>query len=126
MAENIVKSIVEQGVNTVVVGGAISDLMQHFLNKYGLFVLRCPSKWELVRLCRLLNARAITSVRVPTKEDLGYCDLVQVKEIGSTRITMFQKDQVNTNLVTIVLRGATRAIMDDMARSLENGVSAWR
>jgi len=49
-----------------------------------------------------------------------------VKEIGSTRITIFQKDQINTNLVTVVLRGSTRAILDDLARSLENGVSAWR
>lgn len=76
MAENMVKSMVEMGVNTIVVGGAISDLMIHFLNQYGIFILRCPSKWELVRLCRLLNARAIPSVKAPTKEDLGYCDLV--------------------------------------------------
>ncbi len=125
MAEKIVKSIVELGVNAMVVGGAISDLMLHYLNKYGIFVLKCPSKFELLRVCRLLNAKAIPSVRVPTKEELGYCDLVQVKEIGSTRITVFQKDQVNSNLVTIVLRGATRAILDDLGRALENAVSAW-
>ena len=85
----MVKGLVELGVNTIVVGGAISDLMLHFLNKYGIFILRCPSKYELLRLCRLLNARAIPKVKVPTKEDLGYCDLVQVKEIGSTKITLF-------------------------------------
>lgn len=76
MAENMVKAMVELGINTIVVGGAISDLMIHYLNRYGIFILRCPSKWELVRLCRLLNARPITSVKLPTKEDLGYCDLV--------------------------------------------------
>ena len=32
MAENMVKAMVELGVNTIVVGGAISDLMIHFLN----------------------------------------------------------------------------------------------
>lgn len=89
MAENMIKKIVEMGVNVLVVGGAISDLMLHYLNKYGIFVIRILSKWELVRLCRLLNAKAIPKVKLPTKEDLGYCDLVQVKEIGSTKITLF-------------------------------------
>ncbi len=76
MAENIVKAMVELEINTIVVGGAISDLMLHFLTKYGIFILRCPSKFELLRLCRLLNAKPIPSVKLPTKEDLGYCDLV--------------------------------------------------
>ena len=51
LAEELVKGIVELGVNTVVVGGSISDLCLHFLNKYGLMVLRIPSKYELLRLC---------------------------------------------------------------------------
>jgi len=63
MAEDMVIRIVELGVNVIVVGGAISDLMLHYLNKYGIFVLRVLSKWELVRLCRLLNAKAIPSVK---------------------------------------------------------------
>lgn len=76
MAEDLVKGMVDIGINTIAVGGAISDLMLHYLDKYGLMVLRVPSKWELVRLCRLLNARAIATVKAPTKEDLGYCELV--------------------------------------------------
>lgn len=114
MAEELVKGIVEMGINTVVVGGTISDLCLHYLNKYGLLVLRIPSKFELIRLCRLLNARAIPSLKVPSEEDLGFCDLVQVKEIGSTKVTVFRKDQVNTKLVTVILRGATNAIMDNI------------
>ena len=126
LAEEIVKGIVEMGINTVVVGGSISDLCLHFLNKYGLLVLRIPSKFELLRLCRLLNARAIPNLKVPTEDDLGFCDLVQVKEIGSTKVTVFRKDQVNTKLVTVILRGATNAIMDNIQRALENGVSAFK
>ncbi len=125
-AEKLVKSIVETGVNTVVVGGTISDLCLHFLNKYGLFVLKIQSKYELIRLCRLLNANVISSLRVPTKEDIGFCDLVEVKEIGSTRVTVFKKDQINTKLATIILRGATNAILEDVARALENGVSSYK
>ena len=55
----------ESGVNTVVVGGTISDICLHYLNKYGLMVVRIPSKFELIRLCRLLNARALPSLKIP-------------------------------------------------------------
>lgn len=48
------------------------------MNKYGLLVLRLPSKFELMRLCRLLNAKAIPTVEAPKIDDLGYCDTVKV------------------------------------------------
>lgn len=37
-------------------------------------VIRIPSKFELVRLCRLLNATALPTLKIPTQDDLGYCD----------------------------------------------------
>ena len=54
------------GVNAVVVGGTISELCLHYLNKYGLMVMRIPSKFELLRLCRLLNATAVPTLKVPS------------------------------------------------------------
>jgi T-complex protein 1 subunit theta len=125
-AETLVKGIVEAGVNVVAVGGNISDICLHYLNKYGIFVLKVQSKFELLRLCRLLNARAIPSVKPPTPEDIGYCELVEVQEIGSTKVTVFNKNQVNTNLATIILRGATRTIMDGVESALQNGVSCFK
>lgn len=98
----------------------------HYFDKYGIFVVKIQSKWELLRLARLLNARPINKLVAPTPEDIGFCDLIHVKEIGSTKVTVFSKDQVNTGLITIVLRGATRAIMDNIERAMENGVSSYK
>lgn len=61
----MVKGIVEIGANAVVVGGSISELCLHYMNKYGIVAIRIPSKFELVRVCRLLNAQAINSVQIP-------------------------------------------------------------
>lgn len=77
-AEKIVKGIVESGANTVVVGGSIQEICLHYMNKYGLLVLRIPSKFELIRLARLLNSRALPEIRIPSIDDLGYCDVVRV------------------------------------------------
>lgn len=57
---------------------------------------------------------------------MGYCDLIEVREIGSTKVTVFQKDQVNTSLCSIVLRGATNAQLENTQRALENAVSAYK
>lgn len=47
LAEKIIKGLVEAGVGAVVVGGTISEMCLHYLNKYGIFVLKIQSKFEL-------------------------------------------------------------------------------
>lgn len=91
-AEKLIKGIVELGANAVVVGGSISEICLHYMNKYGLIAVRIPSKFELLRVCRLLNAKAIPSVEIPKIDQMGYCDLISVQEIGSTKVTIFEKD----------------------------------
>jgi T-complex protein 1 subunit theta len=126
LVENIVKSIVETGVNVVVVGGSIAELCMHYLSKYGIFVLKIQSKFELARLCKCINAIAIPKLAAPLPDEIGYCDFVNVKEVGSTKVTIFEKNQVNNKLMTVVLRGATISIMDDIERALENGISVYK
>lgn len=91
-AEALVKQIVEIGANSVIVGGTISDICLHYMNKYNLAVLRIPSKFELLRVARLVNCSPINTVRAPTPEDLGYCDRIKVQEIGSTKVTVIERE----------------------------------
>ena len=58
-AESLVKDIVSKGVNMIVIGGSISDICLHYFIKYGVGVLWIPSKFELLRLAKLLNANPI-------------------------------------------------------------------
>lgn len=109
----MIKGIVESGANAVVVGGSISDICLHYMNKYGLVVLRVPSKFELLRLGRLLNAKVIPSVDIPKVDQLGYCDTIRVEEIGSTNVTIFEKNQANAHLCSVILRGATNALLEN-------------
>lgn len=126
LIEDVVRAIAETGVTVVAVGGSIAELCLHYLSKYGIFVLKVQSKFELQRLCKSINAVAIPKLAAPLPEEIGYCDAVRVREIGSTRVTIFEKSQVNNRLVTLVLRGPTHTIMDDIERALENGVSAFK
>lgn len=68
-AETIVKSIADSGVNLIICGGSISDLMLHYIEKYKIMVVRIMSKFELKRICSSIGATAIASLVAPTKDE---------------------------------------------------------
>ncbi len=47
MMENIVKKLSEAGVNVVFVGGSISEIAIHYLQKYSIMTLKILSKFEI-------------------------------------------------------------------------------
>lgn len=126
LAENVVKAISEAGVNLVVLGGSVSELMLHYLEKYHIMAVKIQSKFELKRLCKCLNAQALVRHGAPTPDEIGTCDEVSVQEIGSQRCTIFKKDSENARLTTIVLRGGTTNLLDDIERAIDDAVNCFR
>ena len=125
-AEKLVRELVDAGVGMVVAGGSVSELCMHYLNKYGLLVLRLMSKFELARLAKSINATVLSKLRAPTPDEAGYAESVRVREVGSTRVTAFERAGDSSQLVTIMLRGATHSSMENVERALENGLSAYK
>merc|ERR1711963_110815 len=54
--EKLVKGIADQGVNVIVVGGSISELANHYFEKYGIMCIKSMSKFEVKRLCKCIGA----------------------------------------------------------------------
>lgn len=63
--EQVIKGFADAKVEAIIVGGAISDLAQHFCNKYNILTLKCQSKYELQRLCRALGATTLVRIVRP-------------------------------------------------------------
>lgn len=126
LAERIVKEVVASGVNVIAVGGSVAELCLHYLSKYNIFVLRIPSKFDLARFARCVNASMIPKLGAPLKEELGYADSVEVREVGSTKVTVVRKEASNSKLVTLMLRGATTAFMDEVERAVGKGIAAFK
>jgi len=124
--EKLIKEIVDAGVNTIVVGGSISELANHYFEKYGIMVIKSMSKFEVKRLCKCIGALGMPKLGCPTQDELGYCDRVHVKEIGSEKVTVFEKSKDDSKLVSIVLRGATTTLLDDVERAINDGVNTFR
>lgn len=126
MMEQIVKNIVDTGVKVLVIGGSVSELAQHYLEKYEIMAIRIMSKFDLMRICRCLGAVPIPALGAPTQEEIGFCNRVYVKEIGSEQVTIFEKEELVTKLNTIIVRGPTRAILEDITRSIGHGLNTFR
>merc|ERR1719409_1521007 len=107
----------------IICGQAIGELALHFLEKYKIMCMRCPSKFELRRIGRTTGANALVRLEPPQPADLGHCAHVHVKEIGSTRCTIFDHENDNSRVATIVIRGSTPNIMDDVERAIDDGVN---
>ncbi len=88
--------------------------------------VRLMSKWDVRRLCRAVNATPLPKLTAPTAEELGYADLVRVDELGDTSVVIFKMDSVESKISTIVIRGATENYMDDIERSIDDGVNTYK
>lgn len=121
--EKFIQGLAEAGVNVVIGSGSISELALHFFEKYKIFVLKLMSKWELKRIAKSVGATAVVKLSTPTPEELGYANEVVVREISSTKVTIFRRDQDENKLATIVLRGSTHSLLEDAERAIDDGVN---
>lgn len=124
--EKHIQSLAEAGVNVVVSGGKVGELALHYCNKYNLLIVRVMSKFDLRRLARSVSATVLPKICVPTTEEMGYCDHVYVDEIGETSVVIFKQDKEETTISTIVIRGSSENIMDDMERAIDDGVNSFK
>jgi T-complex protein 1 subunit theta len=123
-----IKAIHEAGVNVVVSQGGFGEMASHFLERYGIMFIKCPSKFEIRRLCKAVGATALVSVRAPTPEELGRCKTVDVREIGDTKLVIFEQHEEEdfAGITTIVVRGATKNVLDEAERAVDDGVNVFK
>ncbi|KAJ1970040.1 T-complex protein 1 subunit theta [Dimargaris xerosporica] len=123
VVETQIKELADAGVKVVVTGSGVGDLALHYLNRFGILVIKVLSKFDLRRLCRATGATALARLGAPMAEEMGYCDIVETVEIGGDRVTVFRQEKEATKTVTIVVRGATQNHMDDIERAIDDGVN---
>lgn len=120
----VIKEIADSGVKVIVAGLGIGELALHFMNKYNLLVLKVPSKFDLRRICRICGATPLVRLGAPMPEEMGIIDVVESKEIGSDRVTVFRQNEETSMTSTIVIRGATKNNMDDIERAIDDSVAS--
>ena len=113
---NEIEAIAKTGVNVIFAGGSISEISRHYLNKFNIMGVSVGSKFDLRRICKTLNATALVRVGPPTAEEIGECASVDVMEVGGKRVTVLKQEGGNGRVATVVIRGSTENLMEDVER----------
>eukprot|EP00904_Undaria_pinnatifida_P004243 jgi/Undpi1/1381/HiC_scaffold_11.g04773.m1 len=104
VVEDAMKSISDAGTKVIIAGGTVSDMCMHFIEKYEMMVVKVQSKWELRRICNAVHATALVRMGAPTPDEMGSCALVEVREVGLRKVTVFSQDDDDSRIATILLR----------------------
>ncbi|KAF8161576.1 chaperonin Cpn60/TCP-1 family [Crassisporium funariophilum] len=133
--EKIFKEIADSGIKVIIAGSTVGELALHYLNRFNIAVLKVLSKFELRRLCRVVNATPLARVGAPTPEEAGWVDIFETIEVGGDRVTVLRQlthgddgfdpttQGEKNRTATIVLRGATSNHLDDLERAIDDGVN---
>jgi len=124
--ENILRryvdSITAAGANVVLCQKGIDDVAQHFLAKKGIYAVRRAKESDMKKLAKATGARIVSDIRELARGDLGAAREVYERRIGNDKMT-FVTGCRNPHAVSIVLRGGTEHVVDEMDRSLEDAIS---
>lgn len=120
----------DSGVKVIIAGTTVGELALHYLNRNQILVLKVLSKFDLRRLCRVVQATPLARLGAPTPEEAGYVDVCETIEIGGDRVTVLRQEPdgagVKTRTATVVLRGATQNHLDDLERAVDDGVASLK
>ncbi|VEN52030.1 unnamed protein product [Callosobruchus maculatus] len=126
LLENQIKAIADTGCKVIVSAAKCGEMALHYLNKYGIMIVRLHSKFDLRRLSKTVGATVLPRLTAPTPQELGYADLVCVEELGDTPLVAFRQQSKESRISTVVVRGATDNYMDDIERAIDDGVNTFK
>lgn len=121
--ETAIKELHDVGLRVVIAGSTVGELAMHYLNRYGILVIKILSKFDLRRICRVVGATPLARLGAPMPDEMGSVDVVETMEIGGDRVTVFRQEDEVTRTATLVLRGATQNHLDDIERAVDDGVN---
>lgn len=121
--KRMVDDVVKSGATAVFCQKGIDDIAQHYLAKKGIVATRRVKKSDMEKLAKATGARIVTNLSDLSEKDLGYAKLVEEQKVGDEYMT-FVRECKNPKAVTILVRGGTNHVVDEIDRAIEDAIGA--
>ena len=121
MLQEMVEQVAATGANVLFCQKGIDDLAQHYLAKHGILAVRRVKKSDMEKLAKATGAKVVTNVKDLTSEDLGYAEVVEERKVAGENM-IFVEGCKNPKAVTILIRGGTEHVVDEVERALEDAI----
>lgn len=124
--QQICEDIIRVKPDVVFTEKGISDLAQHYLMKANITAIRRIRKTDNNRIARACAARVVSRIDELREEDVGTgAGLFEIKKIGDEYFT-FITDCKDPKACTILLRGASKDILAEVERNLQDAMQVCR
>jgi thermosome len=125
MLKDMVNTISKAGANVLFCQKGIDDLAQHYLAKKGIYAVRRVKKSDMDKLAKATGGTIVTKLTDLSKSDLGSTKLVEQKKVSDDQMT-FVTGCRNPKAVSILIRGGTEHVVDEVERSLDDAIGVVR
>jgi thermosome len=121
MIKSMVDKLYSIGANVVICQKGIDDMAQHFLAKNGILAVRRVKESDMTKLAKATGGRISTSIDDISEKDLGSAENVQQKKVETDK-WVFIEGCRNPQSVTMLIRGGTQRVVDEVDRSIHDAL----
>jgi thermosome len=114
-----VETIKESGANVVFCQKGIDDLAQHYLAKEGILAVRRAMRTDLQFLQSVLECSIVRDLDDLEPDDLGHGS---VRRDAADELFYVEADAEDAHGVTLLLRGSTDHVVDELERGVEDAI----
>jgi len=116
-----VDALSNAGADVVFCQKGIDDMAQHYLAEEGILAVRRAKKSDIAALARSTGAKVVSNIEDITSEDLGFAGSVTEKDLAGDE-KIFVEDVEDAKAVTLILRGGTEHVVDEVERAIEDSL----
>ncbi|XP_031836561.1 chaperonin containing TCP1 subunit 3 [Nomia melanderi] len=124
--KKICEDIIAVKPDVVITEKGVSDLAQHYLVKAGISAIRRLRKSDINRIARACGANVVNRTEELRDEDVGTkAGLFEIKKVGDEYFC-FITECKNPKACTIILRGASKDVLNETERNLQDALHVVR
>jgi len=122
MLRKMVDYVKKSGANVLICQKGIDDLAEHFLAKEGIYTVKSASESDMEKLGKATGAKIVANPIDLISKDLGFAGFVEERKIGEDKMTFIYECK-NPKAVSILIRGGTEHVVDELERGLHDALS---
>ncbi len=119
--KDMTNKIISSGANVIFCQKGIDDIAQYYLAKAGIFAARRIPKSDMEKLARATGGKIISNLSDISDRELGRAEIVEEIKNSDSSLT-YVKGCKNPKSLTIVIRGGTNHIVDEIERAVKDGL----
>tara|TARA_Y100000034_G_scaffold54708_1_gene66991 strand:- start:809 stop:2416 length:1608 start_codon:yes stop_codon:yes gene_type:complete len=118
---NIVEKIKESSANVVLCQKGIDELAQYLLSKEKIYACKRVARSDMEKISKATGGKIVSNLEELNLSELGNAEIVEEIKHGEDSLTYIKGCQ-NPKALTILIHGGTDHIIDEIERSLKDGL----